>query len=121
MPVICAIEWFSIGKMFNYHFMTLQYLAEEVGMKVPLFESKLYGKATMKVFIIYPMDFNDDELNYLPFANLQDNRMWEVYYAIGRSSGNLSVVTCSVDAAEYLSHIKSGLSTIMDVIKNGAQ
>ncbi|XP_062498820.1 carnitine O-palmitoyltransferase 2, mitochondrial-like isoform X2 [Corticium candelabrum] len=109
------------GKMFNYHFMTLEYLAEELGKKVPLFESKLYGKATMNEFIIYPTDFNDDELNYLPFANMQDNRMWEVCYAIGRSSGKLSVVTCFVDAAEYLSHIKSGLSTIMDVIKNGAQ
>ncbi|XP_062523668.1 carnitine O-palmitoyltransferase 2, mitochondrial-like [Corticium candelabrum] len=45
------------GKMFNYHFMALKYLAEELGMKVPLFESKLYGKETMKEFIIFPMDF----------------------------------------------------------------
>ena len=57
MRVICAIELFSIGKMFNYHFMALEYLAEELGMKVPLFESKLYGKETMKEFIIFPMDF----------------------------------------------------------------
>ncbi|XP_062498947.1 peroxisomal carnitine O-octanoyltransferase-like [Corticium candelabrum] len=108
------------GKSFYYHFLTLEYLAEELGEKIPLFESKLYWKTKRIDFSIYPM-YSDVEFAILPYTNVEDGSSWEVSYEIGPNSGKLNVICCSVDAGEYLSHIKSSLSTIMDVVKNGAQ
>ena len=109
-----------IGKSFYYHFLTLEYLAEELGEKIPLFESKLYWKTKRIDFTMYPM-YSDVEFAYLPYTNVEDGSSWEVSYVIGSNSGKLNVICCCVEADEYLSHIKSSLSTIMDVVKNGAQ
>ncbi|XP_062523608.1 carnitine O-palmitoyltransferase 2, mitochondrial-like [Corticium candelabrum] len=107
------------SKMFNFHFAALEHLAEQSGVKVPFFASKLYEKTKFQDFSISTVD-SGPEFAILTFAYMEYGGTWGLYQQVAKSPGKLRVISCFPEAPEYLSHFQSSLVTVMDVVKNGA-
>ena len=105
--------------MFNFHFAALEHLAEQSGVKVPFFASKVYDKTKFQDFSISTVD-SGPEFATLTFAYMEYGGTWGLYQQMAKSPGKLRVISCFPEAPEYLSHFQSSLVTVMDVVKNGA-